>query len=110
MGLFGLTIYTTEKRTKEIGIRKVMGARIRDVILMINKKIIILLIISAIPAWIISYMIMKNWLENFPYRIGIEIWVFLAATLIAFFIALATVSLQVYRAASSNPADSLRYE
>jgi putative ABC transport system permease protein len=110
MGLFGLTMYTTEKRTKEIGIRKVMGASSGNIVLMITRNITLLVVIATVIAWAASYRIMMNWLEAFPYRINLSIWVFVLAALFALLLALVTVSLQAYRAAKANPAESLHSE
>lgn len=110
LGLFGLTLYTTEKKTREIGIRKVLGARVLNVITLIVKNISFLMLISTLLAWLASYKIMSNWLEDFPYRINLSLWIFIGAAMIAYIVALITVSMQAYRAAKANPADSLRYE
>lgn len=110
LGLFGLTLFNTEKKTREIGIRKVMGAQISNVVLLIIKDITILMIVSTIIAWGVSFKIMTDWLQDFPYRMNLSWWIFVLAALLAFIIALITVSLQAFRAARANPADSLRYE
>lgn len=110
LGLFGLTLFTTEKKTREIGIRKVLGADISNIILLIIKNISILMLISILIAWGASYKIMSNWLEDFPYRTKLSIWIFISAALVAFLVALITVSLQAFRAARANPVESLRYE
>jgi putative ABC transport system permease protein len=110
LGLFGLTLFNTEKRTKEIGIRKVMGAGSLNIILLILKDIAILLAISTAIAWTASWFIMNDWLEDFPYRINPGIAVFLFSAGIAFLISFITVGLQARNAAGKNPADSLQYE
>jgi len=110
LGLFGLTLFTTEKKTKEIGIRKVMGASEKNVILLIIKDISLLMIISTVIAWIASYFIMKSWLQDFPYKVNIGISVFLLSAAIAYLVSLLTVGIQAYRAARQNPADILHYE
>ncbi len=110
LGLFGLTLFTTEKKTREIGIRRVMGARATNIILLIIKNISVLMLISTLLAWIIAYKIMSNWLQDFPYRTQLELWFFLVSAGVAFLIAFVTVSIQAYRAASANPARSLRHE
>jgi putative ABC transport system permease protein len=110
LGLFGLTLFTTEKKTREIGIRKVMGAKVASIVLLIIKNISILMLISIALAWAASYKIMTDWLQDFPYKMDLKFWIFILSALIAFLIALITVSLQAYRAAQANPADSLRYE
>lgn len=110
LGLFGLTLFTTEKKTREIGIRKVMGAKIQNIILLILKDVSILMLISTVIAWIAAYRIMSNWLQDFPYRTDLDIWIFIASAGISFLVATITVSIQAYRAAIANPARSLRHE
>ncbi len=110
LGLFGLTIYNTQRRTREIGIRKAMGAGIRDVILVVAREIVMLMGISVLLAWIIAYFFMQNWLQNFPYHIGFRPWIYLSAALAAIMIALVTVAYLAYRAARSSPASILHHE
>lgn len=110
LGLFGLTMYNTQRRTREIGIRKVHGASSVQIVLLIVNEIIMLIVVSTIIAWIISYKISQNWLEDFAYRINLSPYIFIAGAGIAFLIALLTVSLQTYHAAQTNPARSLRHE
>jgi putative ABC transport system permease protein len=110
LGLIGLTSFTAEQRTKEIGVRKVMGASVPGIIRMLSKEVIILIFISTAIAWPIGYLFMKNWLENFAFRIDLGYLSFVVASLMALIIAIITVSFRVYRAAAINPAESLRYE
>lgn len=110
LGLFGLSVFSVEQRTKEIGIRKSMGAGMKQIIGLISWDYIKLVIISIIIAVPISYFIMREWLNNFPYRRGLEIWIFIAAAVIAIFAAFLTVFIQTYRASRLNPADTLKYE
>ena len=110
LGLFGLTIYNTQRRTREIGIRKAMGAGVRDVILVVAREIVMLMGISVLLAWIIAYFFMQNWLQNFPYHIGFRPWIYLSAALTAIMIALVTVAYLAYRAARASPASILHYE
>ncbi len=110
LGLFGLTLFTTEKKTREIGIRKVMGAKIQNIILLILKDVSILMLISTVIAWIAAYRIMNNWLQDFPYRTDLDIWMFIVSAGVSFLVATITVSIQAYRAAVANPARSLRHE
>jgi len=110
LGLFGLTSFTVEQRTKEIGVRKAMGSSIAGIYVAISKEIIILVSISAVIAWPIIYYIGTKWLENFYYRINIGIISFIAGLLIALGIALMTISYRILRAARVNPAQSLKYE
>jgi len=110
LGLLGLASFTTEQRTKEIGIRKAMGASTGSVMILLSKEINRLVLISTILAWPIAWYFMKNWLDNFAYRTEIGFGAFIAATLLTYVIALSTVSFQSYRAAMLNPVDTLREE
>ena len=110
LGIFGLTSYTTEKRTKEIGIRKVMGASVSAIMKLISKDYIIPILISAVISIPISWYFVNNWLQNFSYRINIQWIVFVLSTLLAFLIALFAINIKAYFAARKNPVDSIRYE
>ena len=110
LGLFGLASYTAERRTKEIGIRKVLGASVRNITTLLSKDFLLLIGISSVIAFPLSWWAMHNWLQNYAYRVGINGWVFIAAALIAFLIALLTISFQSIRAAMANPVKSLRTE
>ena len=110
LGLFGLASFTTEQRTKEIGIRKVMGSSIGQVIGLLTKEINLLLIISSIISWPLAWYFMKNWLQNFAFKTNMGLSIFIIASIIAFIIALFTTGFQAFKAARSNPANSLRYE
>jgi putative ABC transport system permease protein len=111
LGLYGLASFTAEQRTQEIGIRKVMGARVRTVMMLLSKEFSILVIISCLIAIPASLLVMgKVFLQNFEYRTDMAWWIFLAASLAALLIAILTVSYQAARAALTNPADALRYE
>jgi putative ABC transport system permease protein len=110
LGLFGLAAYTAERRTKEIGVRKVLGASVQGIVLMLSREYIRLVVIAAVIAFPIAWWSMNKWLENFVYRITITWWVFAAAALSATIIALATVSFQAINAALANPVRSLRTE
>ncbi len=110
MGLLGLAIYIIQQRTKEIGIRKVLGASVFGITALLSKdfiKLVFIAILLAVPA---AWYAMHQWLNNFVYRIDIEWWVFAAASLIAIFIAIATVSFQSVKAALMNPVKSLKSE
>ena len=109
-GLFGLAEFSAEQRTKEIGIRKVLGASIPGLIGMISKEFLILTFAANLLAWPIAWYFMNNWLQNFAYRTNITWWIFFLAGGIALFIALATISFQAIKAATANPVESLRYE
>ena len=110
LGLFGLTSFTVEQRTKEIGVRKAMGSSIGGIYIEISKEIIILVSISALIAWPVIYYYAGNWLENFYYRINLGIFSFVAGMTIALGIAVITISYRVLQAARVNPAQSLKYE
>ena len=110
LGLFGLSSFTTEQRTKEIGVRKILGATIKNITVMLSRQFIWLVLISNFIAVPIAYYLMHKWLQNFAYRINIGWWVFVLAGGIALLIAIITVSLQAVKAATANPVESLRYE
>ena len=110
LGLFGLSSFTAESRTREIGIRKVLGASSPSIVQLLSSDYIKKVLIANVVAWPLGYYAMFTWLQNFAYRIDLGVFPFLGAGLIALLIALLTVSFQTLRAASANPADSLRYE
>jgi ABC-type antimicrobial peptide transport system permease subunit len=110
LGLFGLAAYTAERRTKEIGIRKVLGATLSNVVTLLSKDFLTLVAIAAIIAFPLAWLIMQQWLEKFAYRINLNWWVFALAGMLAVIIALGTVSFQALKAALSNPVKSLRTE
>ncbi len=110
LGLFGLAAYATQQRTKEIGIRKVLGASIPQVVSLIAGDFIRLVIIANVIAWPLAYYAMERWLQSFAYRIDLGLWSFIFSGALALMIALATVSLQALRAATANPVESLRHE
>ncbi len=110
LGLFGLTSFTVEQRTKEIGVRKAMGSSVSGIFVVISREIIILVSISALIAWPLIYYIAQKWLENFYYRINLGVFSFAAGLVIALGIALITISYRIMRAATVNPAQSLKYE
>jgi putative ABC transport system permease protein len=110
LGLFGLVAQITEQRTKEIGIRKVMGASELDIALLLSRDFMKWVLTATAIAWPLAYFAMKKWLQNFAYRTSLGIEIFIAAVVLSFAIALATVSFQSIRAAITNPANSLRYE
>lgn len=110
MGLFGLATLTVVRRTKEIGIRKVLGASVTGIVSMLSKDFLRLVIVAAVIAFPLAWWVMNNWLQDFAYRTGIRWWVFAIAGAGAMLIALLTVSLQAIKAARSNPVKSLRTE
>ncbi len=110
LGLFGLSAFSAEQRTKEIGIRKVLGASIPGVILLLVKEFTKWVAVAVLIAWPVGYTIMNTWLQNFAYRIHLEFSTFLLAAMIALLISIITVIYQASKAALANPIDSLRYE
>jgi putative ABC transport system permease protein len=110
MGLFGLALFMVEQRTKEIGIRKVLGASVGSIFLLISKEFTYLVLIANVVAWPTAYFLMRKWLQNFAYRVNMELWLFMLSGIIALLIALLTISYQAVKAAMADPVDSLRYE
>jgi putative ABC transport system permease protein len=110
MGLFGLATLTVVRRTKEIGIRKVLGASIPTIAGLLSKDFLKLVIIAAIIAFPLAWWAMRSWLEDFAYRVTIGWWVYVLAGVLAVLVALATVSYQAIKAAMANPVKSLRTE
>ena len=110
LGLFGLASFTAQLRIKEIGIRKVLGASVSNLVLMLSKEFALLVGIANLIAWPIAYYAMNRWLQDFAYRIDLEIWAFVLSGFLALFIALSTVSYQAWKVARTNPVDALRYE
>jgi putative ABC transport system permease protein len=110
LGLFGLASFIAEQRTKEIGIRRVLGATISQVIVLLSKEFTKWVLIANLIAWPVAYFAALKWLQNFAYRttVGVKIFIFSAA--LALVIALCTVGYQAVKAAVAHPADSLRYE
>ncbi len=110
LGLFGLAAFVTEQRTKEIGIRKILGARFSTILWLLTGQFVKWVIIANLIAWPVGYWIMSRWLQSFAFRTSLAAWLFLASGLAAVAVAVMTVSWQVLRAAQANPAESLRYE
>ncbi|MBU8893060.1 MAG: ABC transporter permease [Bacteroidales bacterium] len=110
LGLYGLTLYSAEKRTKEIGIKKVLGASISKIVLNMSSGFMWLVLISNILAWPLVYLFMNKWLMNFSYRIDMPYWIYFIAGLITLLIAQLTISIHAVIAANKNPVEALRYE
>jgi putative ABC transport system permease protein len=110
MGLFGLSIFSSEKRTKEIGIRKVNGAKVSEIMTLLNKDFVNWVVIAFAIATPVAYYAMNKWLENFAYKTSLSWWIFALAGFLAFGIASLTVSWQSWKAATRNPVEALRYE
>ena len=110
LGLIGLSSLMTIQRTKEIGVRKILGASIKSLVVLLSKEFLKWVIIANVIAWPVAYYVMNRWLHNFAYRIGISWWIFVLSGGIALVIALMTISYQAIKAATANPVESLRYE
>jgi putative ABC transport system permease protein len=110
LGLFGMASFTAEQRTKEIGIRKVLGASVPGIVRLLAKEFMLLVIAANLIALPVAYFAMNRWLQSFAYRMDIHPLIFVLSAALALIIALITVSYQAIRAALSNPVDSLRYE
>ncbi len=110
LGLLGLASFTAESRTKEIGIRKVLGASVRGIILMLSRQFTKWILLANCIAWPVAYYFIDRWLKNFAFRANIEVWTFVLSGALVLFVALLTVSYQSIKAAVANPVDSLRYE
>jgi ABC-type antimicrobial peptide transport system permease subunit len=110
LGLFGLAAFMAERRTKEIGIRKVLGASVTNLWILLSKEFVWLVLLAGIIASPLAFWLMHDWLQKYDYRISIHGWVFVLAGLLAVLIALFTVSTQAIKAALTNPVRSLRTE
>lgn len=110
LGLFGLISFMTEQRTKEIGIRKAMGAHVFSIVSLLSKEFIKWIIIANLVAWPVAWLLMAGWLQNFAYKTSLSLWIFLVAGLAALLVALLTMSFQAIKAAAANPVEALRYE
>ena len=110
LGLFGLVSLAAIQRTKEIGIRKVLGANVSNILTLLSKDFLKLVLIASIIAFPLAWWAMTAWLKDFEYRVDIEWWVFAVAGILSVFIALLTVGYQAVRAALSNPVKNLRTE
>jgi putative ABC transport system permease protein len=110
LSLFALVLSATVSRTKEIGIRKLNGAKVSQILYLLNRKFIILVTLSYAVAVPIIWYAMHKWMQSFAYRTDISIWLFVLTSIIAFGIAIITVSWQSWRAATRNPVEALRYE
>lgn len=110
LGLIGLASFAAEQRTKEIGIRKVLGASAAGIVNLLSREFLGLVLLANLLAWPVAYFIMKKWLEDFAYRIDINVLPFLAGAVVALLMAMLTVSVQTLKAALANPVETLRYE
>ena len=110
IGLFGLVMFTAEKRTKEIGIRKVLGASVANITILLTRDFVLLVIIALFLAVPVAWIFINKWLQDFAYRINIAWWVFIVAGGVAALVTLVTISFQAIKAAMANPVKSLRTE
>jgi putative ABC transport system permease protein len=110
LGLFGLASFTAVQRTQEIGIRKVMGASVDQIVRLLYRDFVKLVIVAILVAWPLAYLAMNKWLEGYPFKVGIQWWMFAVPSLAVLLVALLTVSFQALKAALANPANSLRSE
>jgi putative ABC transport system permease protein len=110
LGLFGLASYSAERRIKEIGVRKVLGASMSSIVSLLSTHFLKLVLIANAIAWPIAWFTVNKWMEDYAYRLPMSWWVFILAGMIALIIALATVSLLAMKAAAANPVTSLRSE
>jgi putative ABC transport system permease protein len=110
LGLFGLSLVTTAQRTKEIGVRKVLGASAGHIVTLLSKDFLKLVLVANLIAWPLAWYAIHTWLEGFAYRIDLDVWVFVLAGILALLVALLTISYQSVKAALSNPVNSLRSE
>ena len=110
MGLFALSAFATVQRTKEIGIRKVLGASVSGIVGLIAKDFLALTFIAVVIASPVAWYFMNRWLQDFAYRVNVDGWIFIAAGASAIFIAFLTVSFQAIKTAIANPVESLRSE
>jgi putative ABC transport system permease protein len=110
LGLFALVSFSIESRTKEIGIRKVLGASVANIIGMVSREFLILIFIATFVGLPVAAYLMTNWLEDFAYHVGLEVDIFLISSIISLLIAFVTVSFRSIRAAVANPVNSLRSE
>jgi len=110
LGLFGLAAFTAQKRNKEIGIRKILGASITNIVSLLSREFVYMVLLSMLIAFPVAWFAMNSWLENFAYRINIAWWIFLTAAVLSLTIAIITVSIQAIKAAVANPVKSLKTE
>jgi len=110
MGIFGLASFTAEKRTKEIGIRKVLGASVSGIVVLLSKEFVKWVLVANIIGWPVAYFVMKKWLQGFAYRVDMGVWMFALSAFLVLIVALLTVSYQSIKTALADPINSLRYE
>jgi putative ABC transport system permease protein len=109
LGLLGLSSFLTQSRTREIGIRKIVGASADHIVMMFTREFSLWIILANIIAAPVALFVLKKWLESFPYKTEIHLWIFVAGLVISLMVALLTVSLRVIQAANINPSEAVRY-
>ena len=110
LGVFGLTSISVSRRTREIGIRKVHGASVRNIVVLLSGELLRWVLIAAVISFPVGYYVISKWLQNFAYKISISAEIYIAASLIMMALVLSTTCIQIFRAAAAKPVDSLRYE
>ncbi|RZL17545.1 MAG: ABC transporter permease, partial [Pedobacter sp.] len=110
MGLFAIAAFTTQKRSKEISIRKVLGASLIDILTLLNRVFIKLVIVANLIAWPIAYIVLKDWLNDFAFRTELSVWPFVVSGTITLLLTIVIVSLQAFNTANANPSNNLKYE
>ena len=110
LGLFALSTFVAKRRTKEVAVRKVLGAANYEIINLLNRSFLILVIIANVISWPIAYILIKKWLDAFAYRIDMPVLPFIVATVVSITIAILTVSIQARKAATMDPVTALKYE
>jgi len=110
LGMFALASFNTEQRTKEIGVRKVLGASVSGIVFLFTKDFLKLVLVAVVFATPLAYLILDRWLEDFAYRVSINPVIFIVSAVTTFLIALITIAFQAVKAANANPVKSLRYE
>jgi ABC-type antimicrobial peptide transport system permease subunit len=110
MGLFGLVSFVAKRRTKEIGVRKVLGASASSVVLLLSRHFVMLTVVAFLIAAPISYYLMRSWLSNFSFQIDLGVWVFIAGFAASVLIVALTIGYQTIKAALANPVEALKYE
>ena len=110
LGLFGLASHSAERRVKEVGIRKVLGASVENIVGMLSRDFLKFVVVAALVALPLAWLAVRQWLQYYAYRIPINLWIFFGAVIVAIFVAFVSTSYQAFRAASSNPVNSLRAE
>jgi putative ABC transport system permease protein len=110
MGLFGLALYSTEQKTREIGVRKVYGSTVTGVVRLLTGRFTRYVILANLLAWPVAYLIIRKYMQMYAYKISLPVWVFLITAFGVYLIALLTIAFQSMKAGTTNPGDALRYE